>query len=149
MKWDEEKRATYDAEFAPVRAALEHFPLARTAPFFDVPEREEKGTGGLLSITINPETCKGCDVCVAVCDDGALVTVDQTDEEQEVLEANWALWRNLPETDDRYIRIGSGGDATEDGDRGALTGTTDESRERRILSPGSAATAACALRFGW
>ena len=107
MKWDEEKRATYDAEFAPVRAALENFPLARTAPFFDVPEREEKGTGGLLSITINPETCKGCDVCVAVCDDGALVTVDQTDEEQEVLEANWALWRNLPETDDRYIRISS------------------------------------------
>ncbi len=74
-KWDDQRRAAYDAEFQQVFAALEHFPLAKTAPFFDVPEGQEKGSGGLLSITINPETCKGCDVCVAVCDDDALVTV--------------------------------------------------------------------------
>jgi pyruvate-ferredoxin/flavodoxin oxidoreductase len=107
MKWDDERRAQNDAEFEQISAALENFPLARTAPFFDVPEKEEKGSGGLLSITINPETCKGCDVCVAVCDDGALVNVPQTDEEQERLEANWRMWKNLPETDDRYIRISS------------------------------------------
>ncbi|MEJ2255456.1 MAG: 2-oxoacid:acceptor oxidoreductase family protein [Woeseiaceae bacterium] len=106
-KWDETRRAAYDAEFQQVFDALEHFPLAKTAPFFDVPESQEKGSGGLLSITINPETCKGCDVCVAVCKDGALVNVPQTDEEQEQLEANWRLWRNLPETDDRYVRISS------------------------------------------
>ncbi|MBT8060492.1 MAG: 2-oxoacid:acceptor oxidoreductase family protein, partial [Gammaproteobacteria bacterium] len=107
MGWDEERREQNDAEFQQVLDALEHFPLAKTAPFFDVPEGQEKGSGGLLSITINPETCKGCDVCVAVCDDGALVNVPQTDEEQERLEANWKLWKNLPETDDRYIRISS------------------------------------------
>jgi pyruvate-ferredoxin/flavodoxin oxidoreductase len=106
-KWDDARRAEMDAEFQQVHAALEHFPLARTAPFFELPESEKKGTGGLLSITVNPETCKGCDVCVAVCDDGALVSVPQTDEMQETLEANWKLWRNLPETDDSYIRISS------------------------------------------
>jgi pyruvate-ferredoxin/flavodoxin oxidoreductase len=105
--WNEERRAEMDAEFQPVHAALVEFPLARTVPFYELPESEKKGTGGLLSITINPETCKGCDVCVAVCDDGALVSVPQTDEMQETLEANWKLWRNLPETDDRYIRISS------------------------------------------
>jgi pyruvate-ferredoxin/flavodoxin oxidoreductase len=105
--WNEERRAEMDAEFQQVHAALADFPLARTAPFYELPESEKKGTGGLLSITINPETCKGCDVCVAVCDDGALVSVAQTDEIQETLEANWRLWRNLPETDDRYIRISS------------------------------------------
>jgi pyruvate-ferredoxin/flavodoxin oxidoreductase len=107
MNLDAERRAQNDAGFEQVFATLEHFPLARTAPFFEVPEKEEKGSGGLLSITINPETCKGCDVCVAVCDDGALINVPQTDEEQDRLEANWKLWRNLPETDDRYIRISS------------------------------------------
>ncbi len=106
-KWNEERRAEMDVEFQQVHAALADFPLARTAPFYELPESEKKGTGGLLSITINPETCKGCDVCVAVCDDGALVSVPQTDEFQETLEANWKLWRNLPETDDRYIRISS------------------------------------------
>mgnify|MGYP006175960707 CR=1 FL=1 len=31
--------------------------------------------GGLLSITVNPETCKGCNLCVEVCPDGALISV--------------------------------------------------------------------------
>ena len=107
MNWDEERREQNDVEFQQVLESLRHFPLAKTAPFWDVPESQEKGSGGLLSITINPETCKGCDVCVAVCDDGALVNVPQTVEEQERLEANWKLWKHLPETDDRYIRISS------------------------------------------
>jgi pyruvate-ferredoxin/flavodoxin oxidoreductase len=107
MNWDDERRTQNDTEFEQLLDALQHFPLARTAPFWDVPEGEKKGSGGLLSITINPETCKGCDVCVAVCDDGALINVSQSDEEQERLEANWKLWRNLPETDDRFIRISS------------------------------------------
>jgi len=106
-KWSDERRAEVDADFQQIQAAIDTFPLARTAPFFELPESESKGTGGLLSITVNPETCKGCDVCVAVCGDGALVSVPQTDEIQETLEANWKLWRNLPETDDRYIRISS------------------------------------------
>jgi pyruvate-ferredoxin/flavodoxin oxidoreductase len=106
-KWTDERRAEVDAEFQQVHEALADFPLARTTPFFDLPESKEKGSGGLLSITINPETCKGCDVCVAVCDDGALVSVAQTGELQKTLEANWKLWKNLPETDDRYVKISS------------------------------------------
>ncbi|MHC4732302.1 MAG: 2-oxoacid:acceptor oxidoreductase family protein, partial [Planctomycetota bacterium] len=104
---DPERRAALDQEFAPVAAALAEFPLAKTAPFFDLPEGQEKGTGGLLSITINPETCKGCNICVDVCPDGALVTVKQDDEIVESLRRNWKLWRNLPDTDDRYVNIAS------------------------------------------
>jgi pyruvate-ferredoxin/flavodoxin oxidoreductase len=106
-KWDDERRAEVDAQYRMVKAALADFPLAKTTPFFDLPESREKSSGGLLSITINPETCKGCDVCVAVCDDGALLSVPQTPELQETLEANWKLWKNLPETDDRYVKISS------------------------------------------
>ena len=105
--WDAERRTEIDAEYNQVFAALADFPLAKTAPFFDLPESKNKGTGGLLSITVNPETCKGCDICVAVCTDGALVSVRQTDELQETLTSNWKLWNNLPETDDQYIKISS------------------------------------------
>ncbi len=99
------RRAELDAEWAPVYSSLADFPLAKTVPFFDLPERKEKGSGGLLSITINPDTCKGCDICVTVCPDDALRTIRQTDEVVEDLRNNWALWKRLPETDDRYVNI--------------------------------------------
>ena len=67
LNWEPERRAELDAEFAAVYPVLAEFPIARTAPFYDVPEKREKGTGGLLSITINPEACKGCNICVEVC----------------------------------------------------------------------------------
>jgi len=105
--WDVERRAEVDAQYNLVYAAVMDFPLAKTVPFFDLPESKKKGSGGLLSITVNPETCKGCDICVAVCTDGALESVRQTDELQETLESNWRLWKNLPETDDQYIKISS------------------------------------------
>jgi len=105
--WDVERRTEVDEQYNRVYAALADFPLAKTAPFFDLPEGKKKGSGGLLSITVNPETCKGCDICVAVCADGALTSVRQTDDLQETLESNWNLWNLLPETDDQYIKISS------------------------------------------
>jgi len=105
LGWDAARRADLDAQFVPVHAALAQFPLAKTRPFFDVPESKEKGTGGLLSITVNPEACKGCNLCVEVCPDGALVTVKQDEPTVERLRRNWALWRRLPDTANRYINI--------------------------------------------
>ncbi len=107
LKWDPERRTGLDSEFARVYAAVADYPLAKTAPFFDGPEGKEKGTGGLLSIMINPETCKGCNLCVEVCPEDALVTVPQTDEMVDMLRRNFELWKHLPETDDRYVNIAS------------------------------------------
>ncbi len=42
--------------------------------------KSENGSGGLFAITINPYTCKGCMLCVEVCDDDALM-VDAADPE--------------------------------------------------------------------
>jgi len=105
--WDAERRAEVDEQYNRIYAVVEAFPLAKTTPFFDVPEGKKKGSGGLLSITVNPETCKGCDICVAVCTDGALVSIRQTNDYQETLQENWKLWNNLPETDDHFIKISS------------------------------------------
>lgn len=105
LNWDVERQRAVDAEFAAVYAVLADFPLAKTTPFFDIPESKEKGTGGLLSITINPEACKGCNLCVEVCPDGALITVRQDENIVEKLRRNWKLWERLPDTHDRYINI--------------------------------------------
>jgi pyruvate-ferredoxin/flavodoxin oxidoreductase len=105
LGWDPERRRALDEEFAAVYEILADFPLARTAPFYDLLERKEKGTGGLLSITVNPEACKGCNICVDVCADGALVTVRQDEEAVDTLRRNWDFWQELPDTDDRFINI--------------------------------------------
>ena len=105
LGWDAERRAEVDKQFAAVYSVVADFPLAKTTPFFDLPENKEKGTGGLLSITINPEACKGCNICVEVCPEHALVTVKQDEEIVDKLRRNWEMWENLPDTDDRYVNI--------------------------------------------
>ncbi len=107
LNLDPERRAQLDGEFAAVHAELADFPLAKTSPFFDGPETKQKGSGGLLSITINPDACKGCNICVQVCPDEALRTVKQTDEIVARLRRHWGLWERLPDTPDRYINVSS------------------------------------------
>ena len=105
LGWDAERRAELDAEWARVYPVIDEFPLAKTAPFYDLPESQEKGTGGLLSITVNPEACKGCNICVEVCPEEALITVKQDDDIVDRLRRNWKLWEHLPDTDDRYVNV--------------------------------------------
>lgn len=105
LGWDAERKAAAEREFAVVNARLVEFPLARTKPFYDAVEGKTKGMGGLLSITVNPEACKGCNLCVAVCPDGALVTIKQDEPGLEKLRRNWNMWEKLPDTNDRYVNV--------------------------------------------
>ena len=105
LGWDAERKAAAEPEFLAVNTRLVEFPLARTKPFYDAVEAKAKGAGGLLSITINPEACKGCNLCVAVCPDGALVTVKQDEPALDRLRRNWGIWERLPDTDDKYVNV--------------------------------------------
>ena len=102
---DAEARAALDAEFDVVARTMADFPVARTTPFFSVPERREEGAGGLLSITVNPYACKGCNLCVEVCPDEALITVKQDEPTVDKLRRNWDLWQKLPDTPDRFVQV--------------------------------------------
>ena len=92
-------------EYAHVHGIIAAFPLAKTGPFYDVLEGKQKGSGGLLAITVNPEACKGCNICVEVCPENALITIKQDDQVVERLRKNWAFWNELPDTDDHFINI--------------------------------------------
>jgi pyruvate-ferredoxin/flavodoxin oxidoreductase len=105
MKLDPERRTQMDEQFSAVYSALAEFPIAKAAPFFDLPEGRQKGSGGLLSVTINPEACKGCNICVEVCPDEALVTIKQDEDVVDRLRRNWSVWQHLPDTPDQYINV--------------------------------------------
>ncbi len=100
-----EAKQRLQEEFALFHEELNGFRFALSRPHYTVPEKQESGSGGLLSITVNPYTCKGCQECVAVCDDDALRPVTQTDASVQRLREHWDFWLDLPNTPEKYIRV--------------------------------------------
>jgi len=92
-------------EFADFRDELGDFQFALCRPYFTLPEKKQAGGGGLLSITVDPYTCKGCMECVEVCKDDALRPITQTKDTIESLRKNWDFWLDLPNTPKKYIRV--------------------------------------------
>ena len=105
MDLPDEARQQLAAEFDDFREELGDFQFALCRPYFTLPEKKQAGNGGLLSITIDPYTCKGCMECVEVCKDDALRPVKQTGESIGSLRKNWDFWLDLPNTPDKYIRV--------------------------------------------
>jgi len=101
----ETERAELKREFEWFNEELDGFQFALSRPYYTLPEKKAAGSGGLLSITVNPYTCKGCMECVAVCDDAALVPVRQTGDSVQQLRDQWNFWLDLPTTPPKYIRV--------------------------------------------
>jgi len=94
-----------EKEFDLFKEETKDLQLSSTRPFFTVMEKNAKNSGGLLSITINPYTCKGCMECVQVCGDDALKSVKQTDESVNNMQKLWDFYLDLPNTPDKYIKV--------------------------------------------
>ena len=102
---DAKEKKQLETEFEHFREELGDFRFALCRPYFTVPEKKQAGSGGLLSITVDPYTCKGCMECVEVCKDDALRPVKQTKDSIESLRKNWDFWLDLPNTPNKYIRV--------------------------------------------
>lgn len=81
---------------------LRTFPVARTRPFFDSPESDQPGTGGLFAATIDPWKCTGCLECIEVCGPGALTPIAQDDDVLAGLQSRFSLMSSLPATPSRF-----------------------------------------------
>jgi pyruvate-ferredoxin/flavodoxin oxidoreductase len=103
----EAEREKLGEEFALFREQLGQFEFSITKPYWTTREKKSKGSGGLFAITVNPYTCKGCALCVEVCDDDALRMVPQTPAAIERLRSDWGLWLDLPTTPKDFSRIDS------------------------------------------
>ncbi|MCB1121336.1 MAG: 2-oxoacid:acceptor oxidoreductase family protein, partial [Verrucomicrobiae bacterium] len=100
-----EDKETLIQEFEWFRGSMGDFKWSFTKPYFDQREKAQPGSGGFYAITVNPYTCKGCMLCVDVCEDGALTTIPQTSDSVEQLESEWDYWQDLPTTPHDFMRI--------------------------------------------
>jgi pyruvate-ferredoxin/flavodoxin oxidoreductase len=100
-----EEKDQLKTELGLMREELDRFPLALSRPYYTLPNKSEAGSGGLLSITVNPYTCKGCMECVEVCDDDALRPATQTEDSVKRLRETWDFWLDMPTTPEKYVRI--------------------------------------------
>ena len=102
---EEEAKAGLGKELALLLDYLGEYRFSITKPYYTAREKKQKGSGGLFSLTINPNTCKGCMECVEVCEDDALAPVPQTPEAIQRLRDEWSLYLDLPNTKKDFIRI--------------------------------------------
>ena len=103
--FDDSEMKELEKGFNLFKNEMSGFEFTITKPFFRVKEKEAPGHGGLLSITVNPQACKGCMECVVECNDHALLTTPETTESADFLRRNWNYWLDLPNTQQKHIKV--------------------------------------------
>ncbi len=104
-EYPEIERDEVTQEFKWFNETIGSFKFALTEPYHDEMNDRMPRNGGLFSITINPNSCKGCMECVEVCETEALSVVKQTDKSVHTLRENWNYWLDLPTSNKKYNRI--------------------------------------------
>lgn len=98
-----DRKQSAEEAFAAVRKAVERLPLARTGPFFDDLESKSKGSGELFSLAMSPDACKGCALCVAVCEPRALTSLPEDPSRSRAARTLWELFEALPDPTDATL----------------------------------------------
>ncbi len=96
--------AALDAAFDAVVREVGELPLARTGAFFDSAERAAAGSGELLALVVDPDSCRSADLLLATGGGRGLRAVARTAASVEAARRLWRLWQRLPDTPGATIR---------------------------------------------
>ena len=106
-----ERGRRIDAAVGDLREATDALPVVAAEPFFARDTGAARGDAALLFLAINPDACKGCGICVAACEPGALSSAAQTRRSLRDARQRWQQWQRLPDTDRATLeRIGGHAD---------------------------------------
>jgi pyruvate-ferredoxin/flavodoxin oxidoreductase len=101
-----DRRAAADAAIETLSNNLGTMPLVLTETLFHAQERSKPQAGELLTLVINPDSCKGCGICSALCQqqaarqqqEHAALTTTSEPIELAAYYRRWRVWEQLPDT---------------------------------------------------
>jgi ferredoxin len=91
---DEERRGPMSAAAEALASNLDALPVARCEAFFP----RTSADGNLLVLALDPDACKGCNLCVSVCPTAALTAAPRMAASVDQTRRAAAQWRSLPDT---------------------------------------------------
>ena len=94
----DERKQAIETGIGQIVGEFGELPVAVTEPFFIDAEAKQKDSAELLSIAINPDACKGCDICVRSCEPGALASRPGDADVLEEAGRLWETWSATPDT---------------------------------------------------
>ncbi|RMF59486.1 MAG: hypothetical protein D6748_06280, partial [Calditrichaeota bacterium] len=103
MQPDESQEKSFRKEFEQLTVHLNGFPIIRSETFFDKAESQEKGSGFIFSLSINPQSCKACHLCVEVCPEDALEMQIQTPLMVQQHQQVWETIQELPDISEEQL----------------------------------------------
>ncbi len=98
-----DRLAPVQAAFGALVAAVDDLPISGTMAFFVEPETRAAGTGEILSMAFNPDSCKACGICAAACPEAAITMEPQTTACVQQARSHWQRWERLPDTSGETI----------------------------------------------
>jgi pyruvate-ferredoxin/flavodoxin oxidoreductase len=98
-----ERRAPLEEAFEDVAIRLDDYPISGTMAFFAEPEQRASGSGEILSLAFNPDSCKACGICAAACPEGAVSMEPQTKALVQRSREHWQRWERMPDTSGETI----------------------------------------------
>jgi pyruvate-ferredoxin/flavodoxin oxidoreductase len=97
MGLEDDALAAMRSEFDQVKSQLNDWPFARTDLYFDGPNKNQAGSGQLLTIPFNPSSCKGCGLCIEVCPENAFDWRQYATDKEQIDRSNWRFRMQLPD----------------------------------------------------
>lgn len=98
LKIQESERDEHNEAFEATIEVIGRLKPVVSETFFTKAEANEKGSGKLVILTINPDSCQGCQICISTCPESALIATERGGKTKAAAQAEWKVWEQLPDT---------------------------------------------------
>jgi len=92
------ERPAYEEVFKGVAEVIDTLHPVVCDSLYYTPESAAKGSGQVLLLKINPDSCQGCQLCITSCPEKALTPYDRAGSVRTDAREAWKLWERVPDT---------------------------------------------------